>query len=398
MSLSQKRNQRRATFIGALLGFIIIITFVISLIAPGSNSRRSSSGDNTFPTLTPYGTGLPPTPVIIPTVDPNPQLEGELPYIHSTGLYQTFRPAGNDWVINEGQGADGTASVVIQSPARLAVIHNYIRPGVQYENAEALSTDFLTENHFVDAWSEYDSWMETGRTISDNKVFVDFDLSSAGNQYLGRAIAWVDNGWLYVTRMVVPSNNPALLALLQKYVLSEFVGYPQLQVLPEFWPAYSDQELGFLLKHPAGWLVVAGSKGRQVTFDVPVDSGKTTVRVWATADKPIDDETQAQAWLTETESTATVVAIEPAQRVLGTGFQIAYTYRDTAGDSHSGLMMMLNDDHNALFTANLQATPPDMNWLDAQTLSEMDGETAQALISGFIVLPDIARTPTAAVQ
>jgi hypothetical protein len=397
MSLLQKRNQRRATFIGALLGAIIIITFVISLIAPGSN-RRSTSSDVTYPTLTPYGTGLPPTPVIIPTVDPNPQLAGELPYMHSTGLYQTFRPAGNDWVISEGQGADGAVSVVIQSPARLAVIHNYIRPGVEYENAESLSTDFLTENHFVEAWSEYDSWAETGRTISDNKVFVNFDLSSEGNQYLGRAIAWVDGGWLYVSRMVVPANNPMLLDLLQKYVLSEFVGYPQLQVLPEFWPAYSDQELGFLLKHPNGWQVVAGSKGRQVTFDVPVDNGKTTVRVWATANMPIADETQAQTWLMETESTATVVAIEPAERVLGTGFQIAYTYRDTAGDPHSGLMVMLNDEHGTLFTANLQATPPDMNWLDAQTLSETDGETAQALISGFIVLPDIARTPTPAVQ
>jgi hypothetical protein len=61
-------------------------------------------------------------------------------------------------------------------------------------------------------------------------------------------------------------------------------------------------------------------------------------------------------------------------------------------------MVMLNDEHGTLFTANLQATPPDMNWLDAQTLSETDGETAQALISGFIVLPDIARTPTPALQ
>ncbi len=397
MSLSRKRTQRRATFLGALIGFMIIFTFVISLLAPDRGGSSSSSGGN-LPTLTPYGTPLPPTPVIIPTVDPNPQFEGELPYIHSTGLYQTFLPAGNDWVISEGQGADGAVSVVIQSPARLAVMHNYIRPGVQYENADSLSTDFLTESHFVDAWSEYDSWLETGRSISDNKVFVNFDLSSDGNQYLGRAVAWVDGGWLYVSRMVVPANNPGLLDLLQTLMLPEFVGYPQLQVLPELWPAYSDQELGFLLKHPSDWQVIAGGKGRQVTFSVPAADGKTTVRVWATADKPIGDETQAEAWLTETEASATVLTIEPAARTLGTGFQIAYSYRDTAGDSHSGLMVLLNDEQGTLFTANLQATPPDMNWLDAETLSESDGEIAQALISGFIVLPDIARTPTTAAQ
>jgi hypothetical protein len=399
MSLARKRIQRRATLIGALLGFIIIFTFVISLIAPGQNSRRSSSS-GALPTLTPYGTPPPPTPVIVPTVEANPQLEGELPYIHSTGLFQTFRPAGDDWMITEGQGADGAISVVIQSLARLAVIHNYIRPGVQYENPDSLSADFLTESYFVDAWSEYDSWLETGRTIADNRVIVNFDLSASAVSYLGRSIAWVDGSWLYVSRLVVPANNPALLDLLQTLILPEFRGYPELQAMPEFWPAYSDQELGFLLKHPAGWQVVAGSKGRPVTFNVPVaeGAGKTTVRVWTIADNPIDSDQQAEAVLSGAEPTATILTIEPVVHDMGTGYQIAYAYRDAAGDPHSGLMVLLNDAHGMLFVANLQSTPPDTNWLDTEHLSAQDSQTAQALTTGFVILPDDARQPAPALE
>jgi hypothetical protein len=390
MSLARKRTQRRATFIGALIGFIIIFTFVISLIAP-DRRRGSSSSGGTYPTLTPYGTPPPPTQVIIPTPELDPQLEGELPYIHSTGLFQTFRPAGSDWFVNESQGAESTTSVVIQSPARLAVIHNYIRPGVQYETPESLSTEFLNEAHFVDAWAEYDSWLETGRTITGDHVIVNFDLMSDGNQYLGRAIAWVEDGWLYISRLVVPANNPALLDLLQSLVIPAFRGYSQLQILPQSWPAYIDQELGFLLKHPSGWQIVAGGKERPVTFNVPAEEGKTAVRVWTVPDRVVGSDQQAEAWLTETEPTATALALEPVEHGMGTGYQIAYAYRDTAGDPHSGLMMLLNDASGTLFVANLQSTPAGTNWLDAESLSEQDGETAQALINGFVVLPDDAR-------
>ncbi len=55
MSLSRKRAQRRATMIGVVIGFIIIFTFVISLIAPDLGSR-SSNNNIDFPTLTPFGT------------------------------------------------------------------------------------------------------------------------------------------------------------------------------------------------------------------------------------------------------------------------------------------------------------------------------------------------------
>ncbi len=325
--------------------------------------------------------------MIVPTPEANPQLEGALAYVHSTGLFQTFRPAGPDWITSEGQGTDNTASAVIQSPERLAVIHNYIRPGVQYETPEALSTDFLNEAHFVDAWTEYDSWQETHRSITDGRVVVDFDLMSNDNAYLGRSIAWVEEGWLYVVRMVTPANNQALLDLLQSYVVPAFKTFPQLQTLPPLWPAHVDQELGFVLKHPETWQFEAGGVGRPVTFKVPTAGDNVTVRVRTIPDRPIESEAQAEAWLTETEPSAEVLAIEPVTQDTGTGYQIAYSYRDTAGDPHSGLVVLLNNAAGTLFVANLQSDRAGTNWLDASGLSQEDSETTQALITGFMVLP-----------
>jgi hypothetical protein len=386
MSFSQKRAQRRATVIGVVIGGIIIFTFVISLIAPDLGTRTSDNVD--FPTLTPFGTLPPPTRVIVPTPEPDPQLQGALPYIHSTGLFQTFRPAGDDWITSEGQGTDNTASAVVQSPARLAVIHNYIRPGVQYDTPESLSTDFLNETHFVDAWTEYDSWQETHRAITDARVVVDFDLRSNDIAYLGRSIAWVDEGWLYVVRMVTPANNRALLDLLQASVVPSFKIFPPMQTLPPLWPAHVDQELGYVLKHPEIWQIEAGGVGRPVTFAVPTAGDTVTVRVRTIPDRPIESEEQAQAWLTEAEPTAEVLAVEPiAHDDMGTGYQIAYSYRDTAGDPHSGLVVLLNSTAGTLYVANLQSERAGTNWLDAESLSQEDSENVQALISGFIVLP-----------
>jgi hypothetical protein len=57
------------------------------------------------------------------------------------------------------------------------------------------------------------------------------------------------------------------------------------------------------------------------------------------------------------------------------------------------LAVLLSDADNTLFAANLQSTSPEVNWLDAESLSEADGETQQALVNGFVVLPAEARQP-----
>lgn len=389
MSLARKLRRRRATIAGGLVGLIIIFTFVISLIAPDLGTRSSAPVSDVIPTLRP-------TAIVVPTPDPAPQLAGAAPYIHSSGYFRTFRPAGSDWTISEGQSAEdgGIVRVVFQSTRRLVVIHNYIQPGVEYETPQSLSENYLTEQHFAGAWIDYDAWQETGRAVSDTDVVADFTLESEGIAYLGRTIDRVVDGWLYATRLVVPGNDPALLDLLEGYVRAGFQGYPELQALDLLWPVFIDQQAGYMLKHSAQWEQVAGGVGRPVTFVVNTQDGRNTIRVWTEPATPVGSADQAATWLMSTDPTLTVLDMRPAQRGAGTGFEVAYTFRDTAGDPHSGLALLLNDAAGTLFAVTLQIVAPEVNLFNAQDLLPAVSQARTALQQGFLVLPEGDRSGT----
>ncbi len=392
MNKSKRRGQRRATLLGASLGVIIIVTFVLTLVAPDLGSRSSSSEIDPFATPRP-------TELIIPTPDPNPQLEGRPVYIHSSGLFQTFMPAGSDWYVDEGEsvGASAAARVVISSPQRLAVIHNYIQPGVQYESLAALSENFLTGQHFAGAWQDYDSWQETGRQVTDEGVVVNFALVSQGHDYLGRSIARLFDDWLFVTRLVVPANNAVLLDRLQALVVPAFSGFKTLLALPAAWPAAIDQQAGWVLKHPTGWSQVAGSPGRPMTFLLGTGNNDERVRVWTEAQIPLESAEAARAWAENSELLAAeeVLGAEAIQREAGTGYLVAYRFRDLAGDLHSGLLTLLNDEAGTLFVADLQIDPPDASLLAGDEVLVAYAEARQAVAEGFIVLPEASRAMAA---
>ncbi|NLE53225.1 MAG: hypothetical protein GX613_17650, partial [Chloroflexi bacterium] len=178
MSYSRKRNRRLATAIGTVIALMIVFTFVLSLINPGVVTTDDFED---FPTFTPAGVEFPPP-------DPNPALDGEPPYVHSSGYFQTFRPFGTDWTVAEDSTAqsDTVLSVVFQSSERLAVVHNYIRRGVEVESVQSLDQEYLTEAHFAESWIDYESWEETSRTVGEDSVTTEFALVSEGAEYLGR--------------------------------------------------------------------------------------------------------------------------------------------------------------------------------------------------------------------
>jgi hypothetical protein len=374
---------------------MIIFTFVIGLVSPGTFQTTS---EDDFPTVTPFGTLPPPTQMILPTPELNPRLEGELPYIHSSGAFQTFKPAGSDWYVDElpTLSDTSTARVVIQSSSRLAVIHNYLQPGVVYESLQDLSDTYLTNPYFTSAWQDYDSWEITGREITERAVIVNFNLRSNGNDYLGRDITRLDGTTLFVTRLVVPANNPPLLEKLAGLVTANFTGYPALQALPQAWPAYHDQSLGLILKYPAAWSQVAGGPGRPVTFTVPNDDGEARARLSVEQDDRLDDATAAEAWIaqeSELRSGVTVLASAPVEHDSGSGYQVAYTFTDTAGDTHSGLAVLLNNEAGMLAVADLQVDPPDINFIEDAELAPAYDEARRALVEGFMILPPSAVQP-----
>lgn len=394
-SRKRSRSVQQTRILGAAIGLIIILTFMISLIAPDLGRRRNSgSGANPNVILDT------PTPLLVaPPPDPDPQLEGKPPYIHSSGYFYVFYPAGDDWTVSESTAGDADVTslnrVFLRSSTKLVVIHNYIQPGVEYETLASLSTNLLTREHFASAWVDYDTWLETNRVVTDDYVITDFALSARGIDYLARTTNWLVDDILYAARIVVPNNNPDLLNLLQGYVVEGFVGLPEFQAMDETWPVFADQELGYAIKYPLSWQQVAGDIGRPVTFRAPTAEGESTIRCLTTPDYPLEAMEDAEAWLLEEEPTAEVLTTQEVVRGVGTGYQIAYAYTNAAGDVGSGLVVLLNDAAGTLFSANMQLDTPDLNLLEADDLPALEQDTRQAVQMGFIVLPEEARIAAA---
>lgn len=376
MSYSRKRNRRLATALGTVIGLVIVFTFVISLINPGVVTTDESE---LFPTFTPRGTELPPP-------DPSLNPSGEPPYVHSSGYFQTFRPPARDWIASEDVGAqsDTVLSVVFQNSERLAVVHNYIRRGVEVASVEALNSEYLTDAHFAESWVDYESWEETGRSVGEESVTTDFELVSGQLDYLGRDITRLgENGWVFVTRLVVPGNNPGLLDTLESYVVPAFEALP-LQGLPFDWPTYADAELGYLFKRPVGWRLVAGTPGHPVTFAPADGADRGMVRVWAEEGRALDGAGDAEAWLAELVPSAEVIGIDPLQRGDAGGFQVAYSFRDLDGDPRSGLFVALQRPDGWVQAANLQVREADANLLEGASLEGALADARRAVVEGFV--------------
>ncbi len=386
MAFNRKRNRRITAFLGTAIGLILVFTFVLSLLNIDATINTSTGNDNvTFPTSTPPGT---PQPVVLPTPDPDPQLAGLPPYVHSSGLFQTFLPAGNDWTVSESStgGDTALARVVVQSGARMSLFHNFVVAGVEYDSLESLSTEYLTPAYFAEAWRAYQSWVETSRSVSDDEVVIDFEVVADGNTYLGRAVHVLRDGWLYVTRIVVPANNPLLMERLSGWVAEAFRPFLQAKAMPLEWAAYVDQDLGYAIKYPPGWSLVAGGRSRPVTFGTASNSPEGKIRISVEAGPMPASLDEARTWVEQLETGVVILDAVSFERAESAGYEVAYTYRDPAGDQHSGLAVLVGNGAGQVVMAILHIDDPEDNLLQPDTLSAFAQEARRAVTDGFFLV------------
>ncbi|HEX3054363.1 MAG TPA: hypothetical protein VHP83_27145 [Aggregatilineaceae bacterium] len=409
-SRQKNQNRRNAQILSVVIGLMVIFTFVFSLVATntGDDNNNPTPQPNTEPTSAPAS-----TKVVLPTPDANPQFGGLSPYVHSSGYFQAFRPAGSDWEApNENQSGPNTNApgVIFQSIPRQVVIHNYVVPGVEYASLESFSQNYLTETYFKGAWlgqlddqgnaTGYERFTETNRQITENSVISDFDLVSKGANYVGRDISRLEGTWLYSTRIVVPANDPGLLDVLQNLVVPGFFGYPDLQKLPQFWQTFSDSRWGYAIKYPGEWTRVSGGPGERIRFNVDIPDLEMTILVQSVEDFTVDSDETASQWATANLSAVSILGTARIQHEMGEGYAVAYTFRAASNDIQSGLVALLNGPDSRLIVADMQLNLSDVNLLDAESFAGLQDEVQRtlltdarrALLDGFIILPEATRT------
>lgn len=301
-------------------------------------------------------------------------------YMHTTGYFQAMVPDGGDWEISESDLPDvdqveaGQYYNLFAISANMnAVVHFMAQPMVSAADAQSVIDEMLTDEFWETSWANYVSWEIAEQRIEDPYVITRFDLVLNDTNFVASDSSWVDSGWMYTVRGVYPVASSGLLDTLEQMVVPGVVPYPEVQTLPPSWPVYVDRTLGYMIKYPATWELLDGNEGEPLSIAGPTNEKDALIRVQVQANTPVAVSTDAKAWLSEHAPTAEIADSAPLKRPIGTGYQLMYKV-GTPLNPRSGLAVLLNDDANTLYAADLEV-----------------GIGGLDLISGGDLLPDVAQ-------
>lgn len=384
----QKRSSITAGRIAGIIGLLMIVgSLLATSLLPGGLQRTPQPTE--FPTSAPLPT---PTPVTFPTPDPaGSGLTVAAQMVHPAGTFAIPLPEG---FTATPSNQDGIHSLSLVDWNRYTVIHAYLQQTSAALDIAGLD-ELNNEEMLAGSWSYYDSWEETGRTLDEDRLTIDFTISLFSNEYRARHITWPgpddDRPLMGVVRLVVPDNNPTLLDDLEALILGDFVTLTDGLTASLSWGGTVDEVAGFALRHPVEWTMSAGGLGEPTTLDT--GSGTLTL---AGDDSPVEDDAAAEAWVLAAVEDATIDAVQPVERALGAGFAVAYTAspaigddEDEEGDSQSGVVVLVNTPAGKLVTANLLLTEGDAADLLAEDVSSDAPLAAEWLaLQTFAPLPE----------
>ncbi len=354
----------------AIIGlFIIIGSMLLTSVIPGGVPQDTQSNAGAQGTL---------AAIVFPP--PNPNVTMGILYVHPKATFVIAQPQGytptaqSDMLINGVSMVDNTRYSVLHA----YMLHYGFGQSVQVLDAEN-SPDIL-----ANSWSQYDTWMETGRDAGEDRLTISFTLDLAGNHYLARHITWADeqdDTWVYVVRLVVPENNPALLDTLEELIIPSFDRLPDSRSTPIEWTGAVNVNQGYSIRYPLTWRLTEGGPGQPSTLA----TGQGTLTLRGSA-RPVPDADAVPAWVQEIHPEAEILAVEPAERAFGAGYAVAFTYPDTDGARHSKLAVLINTPDGQLVSAMFElAGEASVNLLDEEARAA-HGELWAALAS-FAPLP-----------
>jgi hypothetical protein len=330
---------------------VIVFLFVVGGLGLSNNSTL---GLTATPGL--GATPLPgsPTPITFPQVPlGGTPLIAERTYFHPTGLFSIPRFRDFDLAADGEELADpaalgGTSKLsrvgaTFINGAAYAVLHTFIENNPDNGVKELGDLEKLYDTvNLQAAWTNFTGgYEETGRKIVDGRYVLDFRLGLSGNTYLARQTTQVQEGWLKVTRLVVPDNNPGLLDNLEKAVWEKFAFYPKLLANPISWGAITDINAGYLIRFPAAWKR-SSDFGGQYVVDGILGTTYTSLTTRNEPGRTVNSEDEARAWVKAFRPNATVYSAKTEQRDGLTLYTVSFNDPDPDGNSRSAIVTLVN--------------------------------------------------------
>ncbi len=369
--------------ITVVIGISLAVMMALSVILPalGNNSQSAA---------------IQPTavqPTAIPTFPPPPRtdmINFDQTYMHPSGIFTIAEPSG--WVASEPQTTGEGVRAVLSNLEAQSLIQVDVDQPVAATEAPLTLDD--VDARFNDAWlssswREYSSWNESSRERTDDeRVIIDFELTSQNQTYVARQSAWTDGEWIYSVRVVTPDNATETLLFLLDEVSNSLQPLKAFAEIPFNWEAYFDATDTHIIRYPATWFVEDSAPGRPTSIS---GDNNTALRVESAAGTIIESEEAAADWVESLRSGTTILSVEPVAREENAGYSVTYSIQTADGDKQSGEAVLLNGPDEKLHVANLRF-PGDVNLHEAS--DDVAFTDLATVMDTFYVFPQLAGVDT----
>jgi len=352
---SNTQRQRSYTIFAIGLVVVMVFTAVAQSLLP--NTQQT--------TVQPTPTGAPTFPA--PPADLS-TIVFDQEYLHPSGLYTASYPTG--WTTSRPSNNGTQVQVNLENTAMQSIVEVYVDvPVPAITTVEELSARF-DDNTLASGWRQYTGgWKETEREVdaATKTVTIDFELEQRQQTYIARHVAQLrDDGWIYVTRVVTPTNASALLFDLIAKAQNVIKPVELFRTTPIAWYGFYSEQDNIIIRTPNNWIVRDGAAGEPVTIE---SSGQGTLFIDSEDATTVADEEAARAFVLSRRAGAEILSVVPVERNGGGGFAVSFKFRNSEGEPQSGLAVLLNDGENLrTATVRLSNVDVDLNNVTEETL------------------------------
>lgn len=158
------------------------------------------------------------TPTPIP-VDTN-AISFDTLYTHPDDVFSIAQPTG--WEPGNPISTEFIYQITMQHTELQSVIDVTIpilpEPITRFPDLDA----YFSPNLLADSWRAYSTWEETDRSIENNRLVMDYEVTILSTNFIARDVAWLQDGRIIRIRVVILANQPDLLTFLVDNLVPTF--------------------------------------------------------------------------------------------------------------------------------------------------------------------------------